>query len=380
MIYLDHHATTAVDERVLHAMLPFFVQHSGNPGSPHAAGRHARDAVELARYQVAAAIGAAEPAEIVFTSGATESNNLALRGVLAACADLGRHLVTTTIEHNAVLQTAAELECEGWRVTRVPVNERGLVAPEDFEAAIGTDTALVSVMLANNEIGTVQPIAEIGEICRARGVLVHVDAVQGIGKVPFDVESMNVDLASISAHKMYGPKGVGALYVRSRGPCVRLVPELAGGGQEGGLRPGTLNVPGIVGFGAAAALAAQEGPEEARRLRGLRERLWARLRAPGVRANGDLEARLPGNTSVCVDVLGRPLVEAMDRRGVACSTGSACSTGRTPSHVLLALGRTPREALSGVRFGLGRRTTETEIDEAARVFHEALAERRSVER
>lgn len=374
-IYLDHHATTPVDPRVLAAMMPYLTSEIGNPGSPHGFGRRAAAAVERARSELAALLGAA-PAEIVFTSGATESNNLALRGASAWCEDLGRHIVTTTIEHNAVLQTAAELEWCGYRVTRVPVDARGLVDPRDVADAIEPDTILVSVMLANNEIGTVQPIAEIGEITRRRGVIFHVDAVQGLGKVPFDVERMRVDLASISAHKMYGPKGVGALYVRRSSPCVRLVAELAGGGQEGGTRPGTLNVPGIVGLGAAAVLAAQEGPAEALRVRALRDRLWVQVRGAGVALNGDLERRLPQNLSVCVDVLGRPLVERLDQLGVACSTGSACSTGKTPSHVLMALGRSREEALSGVRFGLGRSTTVQEIDFAASAFRQALAERR----
>lgn len=372
MIYLDHHATTPLDPRVLDAMLPYLREHFGNPGSPHAHGREAEAAVERARAQVAALIGA-RPSEIVFTSGATESDNLALRGVATFYRDLGDHIITTTIEHKAILETADELESIGLRVTRVPVDDEALVDPDEIADAIEPGTLLVSVMLANNEIGTVQPIAEIGAITRARGVLLHTDSVQGIGRVPFDVEAMSVDLASISAHKMYGPKGVGALYVRQHRPRVRLVPELAGGGQEGGRRPGTLNVAGIVGLGAAAELAQREAVDEARRVAALRDRLRSAL-GDRFRVNGSMQERLPGNLSVCIEgVDGRALVERLDARGIACSTGSACSTGKEPSHVLLAIGHSEGEARSAVRFGLGRWTTTAEVDHAARAILEVIA-------
>jgi cysteine desulfurase len=371
MIYLDHHATTPLDPRVLAAMLPYLREHFGNPGSPHAFGRVAEAAVERARAQIAGLVGA-QPSEIVFTSGATESNNLALRGVAAFYRDLGDHLVTTAIEHKAVLETTDDLEAGGLRVTRVPVDDQGVVDPEAIADVIEPGTLLVSVMLANNEIGTVQPLAEIGRITRARGVLLHTDAVQGLGKVPFDVEAMGVDLASISAHKMHGPKGIGALYVRQQRPRVRLVPELTGGGQEGGRRPGTLNVPGVVGLGAAAELARQERAAEALRVGALRDRLLGAL-GSRVHVNGSLPHRLPGNLSVCFPGSdGRALVEALDARGVACSTGSACSRGVEPSHVLLALGHTADEARSAVRFGLGRWTTAAEVDQAARIVLEVL--------
>jgi cysteine desulfurase len=376
MIYLDHHATTPVDPRVLDAMMPYLQEQFGNPGSPHAFGREASAAVERARAQVAGLIGAS-PREIVFTSGATESNNLALRGVAAFYRDLGDHIVTTTIEHKAVLETADELEASGLRVTRVPVDGDGLVDPEAIAEAIEPGTLLVSVMLANNEIGTVQPLAEIGAITRARGVLLHTDAVQAAGKVALDVEAMSVDLVSLSAHKMYGPKGIGALYVRERGPRVRLVPWLAGGGQEGARRPGTLNVPGIVGMGMAAEIASYEGPAEAARVGALRDRLRARLRAglgARVQVNGSLHHRLAGNLSVRLEGAdGRAIVEALDARGVACSTGSACSTGKEPSHVLLAMDRSEAEARSALRFGLGRWTTVEEVDYAARALVEVLS-------
>ncbi len=371
MAYLDHHATTPIDPRVLDAMLPYLREQYGNPGSPHAYGRAADAAVERARVQVAGLLGA-HPSEIVFTSGATESDNLALRGVAAFYRDVGDHLVVSTIEHKAILQTADELEAGGMRVTRVPVGRDGLVDPRAIADAIEPSTILVSVMLANNEIGTVQPIAEIGRITRARRVLLHTDAVQALGRIPVDVDRDGVDLLSVSAHKMYGPKGVGALFVRQRRPRVRLVPEIAGGGQEGGRRPGTLNVAGIVGLGKAAEIAQAEGPEEARRVAVLRDRLRAAL-GPRARVNGSMRARLPGNLSVCIDgAVGRELVEALDARGIACSTGSACSKGIEPSHVLLALGHTPEIALSALRFGLGRWTTAEDVDRAAAALRSIL--------
>ncbi len=375
MIYLDHHATTPCDPRVLQAILPYFTEVSGNPGSPHQMGAAAAAAVELARGQLAALVGA-DPSEIIFTSGATESDNLALLGALVWVRQRGGHLVTCATEHSAVLRVAEQLRGEGFRLTVLGVDREGLVDPDAVAYAIRcNEPTLVSIMVANNEIGTVQPIAEIGRICRRRGALFHSDATQGIGKVPFNVEAGCVDLASISGHKMYGPKGIGALYVR-RGTC--LCPILLGGGQERGLRPGTQNVPGIVGLGAAAAIAAAEGDEEAARMGGLRDYLLELLvggLGGRVQVNGSMRSRLPGNLSVCIDsASGGELVRQLDAQGIAVSTGSACSKGIKPSHVLLALGRSEREARSAIRIGLGRWTAPEEIQTAAAAIVGAVQE------
>jgi cysteine desulfurase len=368
-IYLDHHATTPCDPRVVEAMLPAFSAAFGNPGSRHRFGRDAEAAVEQAREQLASVIGA-EPGEVVFTSGATESDNLALRGALGWSRQRGGHLITCATEHNAVLKVAEQLRGEGFRCTVLPVDGDGLVDVDAIGRVITPgEPTVVSVMAANNEIGTLQPIAAIGRLCRERGAVFHCDATQAIGKIPFDVAALGVDLASISAHKMYGPKGVGALYVR-RGVC--LCPGIVGGGQEQGLRAGTSNVHGIVGLGAAAALAQEEIGEEAERLAALRDELLDRLVAglgDRVRVNGSVRHRLPGNLSVCIaGVDGRELVRALDGQGVAVSTGSACSRGITPSHVLRAIGRTEREAWEAIRIGLGRWTTGHEIRAANEVI------------
>ncbi|MBK8824319.1 MAG: cysteine desulfurase [Anaerolineales bacterium] len=373
-IYLDHHATTPVDPRVLDAMLPYFTEMFGNPGSVHAHGRDASDAVERARAAIATAIGAEEAEEILFTSGATESDNLALRGVLTWSRQRGGHLITTAIEHNAVLKVAEQLRGEGFRVTVLPVDHDGLVDVTRLAKCIRAgEPTLVSVMAANNEIGTVQPIAEIGRVCRELGALFHCDATQAVGKIPFDVIAMCVDLASISAHKMYGPKGVGALYVRRE---VSLCPSMLGGGQERGLRPGTLNVAGIVGFGVAAELAAGEMDSEAARVGELRDHLLALLAdelGDRLHVNGSIEHRLPGNLSICLDgVDGRELVAELDARGVCVSTGSACSRGLTPSHVLLALGHSEEQVWSAIRIGLGRGTTLEDIETAAAEILDAV--------
>lgn len=363
-VYLDCHATTPVDPRVVETMLPFFTERFGNPSSrSHPFGWAADEAVETARDQVATLLGA-KLREIVFTSGATESNNLAIRGVAAL---RGRgHIITATTEHKAVLDPCHRLEREGFRVTYLPVDGDGLIDPGDIGRAIADDTILISIMAANNEIGVLQPLAAIGEIARARGVLFHTDAVQAAGKVPFDVEAAGVDLASISAHKMYGPKGVGALYVRRRRPKLDLVPLMDGGGQERGVRPGTLNVPGIVGLGRAAEICRAEMADEAPRLAGLRDRLLQglRTRVSDLRVNGSLTARLPHNLNAAFPrVEGEALL--MGLRDIAVSSGSACtSTSVEPSHVLKGLGLSDELARASLRFGLGRFTTGEEVDYA----------------
>jgi len=378
-IYLDHHATTPVDPRVLEAMLPYFSDTFGNASSRnHVFGWEAEAAVDEARRQVAEAMNAS-PKEIVFTSGATESNNLAIFGVARAYRSRGDHVVTALTEHRAVLDACRELEREGFSVTYLPPESDGRVAPEKVREAIGDRTILVSLMLANNEIGTIQPLAAIGSICRERGVLLHTDAVQGFGKIPFDVDALSVDLASVTAHKLYGPKGAGALYVRGRDPRVRVVPVIYGGGHERGLRSGTLNVPGVVGLGKAAAIAAAEMEAEARRLRLLRERLYAGITArvdqvrlngaslprignDGSLAPGEEERRLPGNLNVSFEgVEGEALL--MGLRDIAVSSGSACtSASLRPSHVLQAIGVPDELAHASIRFGLGRPTTAEEVD------------------
>lgn len=369
-VYLDNQATTPVDPRVLDAMLPYFGPRFGNAASRgHSFGWEAEQAVELARRQVAELAGAS-PREIVFSSGATESDNLALKGVAGAHGGCG-HILTLATEHKAVLDTARALERAGIALTVLLPRTDGTIDLDALDAALRPDTLLVSVMQANNEIGVVQPLAEIGAICRRRGVLFHTDAAQSFGKLPIDVEVCHIDLLSASAHKIYGPKGVGALYVRCRDPRVRLVPQMDGGGHESGLRSGTLNVPGIVGFGAACAIAASSMAEEARRTGALRDRLLALLQAglEGVTVNGVLAPRLPGNLNVRFEgVDAASLLIALP--GVALSTGSACTSAAiTPSHVLRALGLSGREASSSVRFGIGRFNTEAEIDDvAARVI------------
>jgi cysteine desulfurase len=366
-IYMDHHSTTPVDPRVLEAMLPYFSERFGNAASKsHSFGWKAEEAVEEARAEVARLIGASAR-EIVWTSGATESDNLAVKGVARFHREKGRHLVTTAIEHKAVLDSMHALEREGFEVTFLPVSGEGIVDVEAVRAAIRPDTILVSVMHANNEVGSVQPIEEIGTITRERGVLFHTDAVQSVGRVPFDVEAANADLVSLSAHKVYGPKGVGALYVRRR-PRARLVAQMDGGGHERGYRSGTLNVPGIVGFGRAAALAREEMPAEAPRILALRERLRGALEAglDRIRVNGSLRHRLPGNLNVSFEyVEGEALMLAL--RDVAVSSGSACtSASLEPSYVLRAMGVSDELAHSSIRFGIGRTNTEEEVDEVAR--------------
>ena len=364
-IYMDNHAPTRVDPRVVQAMLPYFDQTFGNAASrTHAFGWQAEAAVEDARDTVAGLINAESGKEIVFTSGATESDNLAIKGVAEYYKAKGNHIVTTVIEHKAVLDSCKRLEKQGFEVSYVPVGKDGRVDPDDIRRALTDKTILVSVMLANNEVGTIQPIAEIGAITREKGVLLHCDAVQGIGKTEFDVRAMNVDLASLTAHKIYGPKGVGALYVRRSKPRVRLVAQMDGGGHERGNRSGTLNVPGIVGFAKACEILKQEGKAENERIRGLRDRLHRGIAAAldEVVLNGHPEQRLPGNLNLSFSfVEGEGLMMAI--KDVAVSSGSACtSASLEPSYVLRSMGLDEELAHSSIRFGLGRFNTEEEVD------------------
>jgi cysteine desulfurase len=376
-IYLDHHATTPCDPRVVEAMLPYFGERFGNASSAtHRYGWEAEAAVEDARERLARAIGASDPREIVFTSGTTESDNLALQGIARAGRRRGDHLVTSAIEHPAVLDTCEALEREGFTVTRLAVDERGLVDPAELAAALSERTLLVSVMAANSEIGTLQPLAELAAHCRERGVLFHSDAAQAVGRVPFDVDAAGVDLASFCAHKLYGPKGVGALYVRDRRPRIRLEPLFHGGGHERGRRSGTVPVPLVVGFARAVELCLEDLEEEGARQRALRGRLWEGLRAGAgaVRLNGELERRLPGNLNVCFPGLEADALMAA-LKDVALSSGSACASasGET-SHVLRALGLPAADARASLRFGLGRGTTGDQIDRVVvRVCEEVAA-------
>ncbi len=378
-IYLDYQATTPTDPRVVEAMLPYFTQKFGNPHSRnHSFGWESEQAVERAREQVASIIGA-DPREVIFTSGATESNNLALKGVMHFHRERKNHLVTCVTEHKCVLDSARHLEMEGIEVTYLPVQPSGLVDLEKLSAAITPRTALVSIMAANNEIGVVQPLAEIGALCRARGVYFHTDAAQAVGKIPLDVEAMSIDLMSISGHKIYGPKGIGALYVRRR-PRVRLEAMIHGGGQERGMRSGTLPTPLCVGLGEACAIAKAEMPEEAKRLEALRDRLYRGItgRLPEVYLNGDLEHRLPGNLNLSFAyVEGEGLM--MGIKDLAVSSGSACtSASLEPSYVLRALGVDEELAHTSIRFGLGRFTTVDEVDWAVEQVVQAVTRLRAL--
>jgi cysteine desulfurase len=363
-VYLDYHATTPCDPRVLDEMIPWFTQKFGNPGSlTHAYGREAEAAVERARAQLAALIGA-EPREIVFTSGATEANNLALKGAAHFHRALGKdHVVTLATEHKCVLESCRALGEEGFRITVLPVGRDGLLDLAVLDAALDERTALVSVMAAHNEIGVLQPVAEIAQLCRSRGILFHSDGAQAVGKLPVDVAKGGIDLLSISGHKMYGPKGIGALYVRRR-PRARIAPLFDGGGQERGLRSGTLPTPLVVGIGAAAAIAQVEMAQEAERLEGLRRRFLAAIRAlvPDVVLNGDLERRLPGNLNLSFPGIAAPDLMAACP-ALALSSGSACTAAEIePSYVLRALGLGDALAAASIRIGLGRFTTAEEVD------------------
>jgi cysteine desulfurase len=363
-IYLDNHATTPVDPRVLEAMLPYFREHFGNAASAsHEFGWRAEEAVETGRRQVASLINASAK-EIIFTSGATESNNLALKGAVSRYRAKGSHVITCETEHKSVLDTVKHLKSEGCDITCLPVDREGRVDPGDVRNAIRPDTVLVSIMMANNEVGTLQPIAEIGLVCREKDVLFHTDAVQAVGKVPVDVDALNVDLLSLTAHKLYGPKGVGALFVRQKPRRVVLDPLTDGGGHERGMRSGTLNVPGIVGLGRAFELAREELLEESARILQYREKLRTALfeGLSDVHLNGSLEHRLPGNLNVSIaGVEGESLVVAL--KDVAVSSGSACSSASLePSHVLKAMGVPTPLAVRAIRFGIGRFNTGEEID------------------
>jgi cysteine desulfurase len=363
-IYMDYHATTPVDPRVLETMTPYFTQLFGNAASRnHSFGWEAEEAVETARKQVADLIGA-NAKEVIFTSGATESNNLAIKGVAEMYREKGNHIITCVTEHKAVIDTCKKLEKQGARVTYLPVQKDGRISLDDLRAAITDKTILITIMAANNEIGVLQPIAEIGAIAKEKGILFHTDAVQAVGKVPFDVIAMKADLVSMSAHKMYGPKGVGALYVRRRNPRVLLAEQNSGGGHERGMRSGTLNVPGIAGMGKAAAIARAEMATEGERLAKLRERLNKGLHKnlDELYINGSVEHRLPHNLNISFAyVEGESLL--MGINDVAVSSGSACtSASLEPSYVLKALGAGDDLAHSSIRFGLGRWTTEEEVD------------------
>lgn len=363
-IYLDNNSTTRTDPRVVEAMLPYFTEVYGNAASrSHPFGWSAEEAVDNAREQIARVIGA-DPKEIIITSGATESDNLAIKGIAEMYADKGDHIITVVTEHKAILDACKRLEKEGKRVTYLSVQPNGLIDLEELKAAITDKTILVSIMAANNEIGVIQPIREIGTICRERGVLFHSDAVQAYGKIPLDVNADFIDLASITAHKVYGPKGIGALYVRRRNPRVRLTAQMDGGGHERGFRSGTLNVPGIVGFGKAAEIARLEMAEETERLIYLREKLRRGIQdaIDETYVNGTMEHHLPGNLNISFNyVEGESLL--MGLKDIALSSGSACtSASLEPSYVLKALGVGDELAHSSLRFGIGRFTTEEEID------------------
>ncbi len=377
-IYLDYSATTPVDPRVAAKMIPYLTEHFGNPASrSHAYGWKTEEAVEEARGHVAALLGA-DPREIVWTSGATEGNNLAIKGAAQFYKTKGRHLITQKTEHKATLDTMRELERQGFECTYLDVEENGLVDVEKFKAAIRPDTILASIMMVNNEIGVIQPIAEIGEICRAKGIILHCDAVQAVGKVGIDLSTLKVDLMTMTAHKMYGPKGIGALYVR-RKPRVRIEAQIHGGGHERGFRSGTLATHQIVGMGEAARIAKAEMAADSERIRMLRDRLWRELSGmEAVVLNGDLEQRIPGNLNVSFNyVEGESLIMAI--KDIAVSSGSACtSASLEPSYVLRALGRSDELAHSSIRMTLGKFTTVEEVDFAANLLRTKVAKLREL--
>ncbi|MBL7126252.1 MAG: cysteine desulfurase NifS [Dehalococcoidales bacterium] len=377
-IYLDYAATTPTHPDVVKAMLPHFSDSFGNPSSIYACGQDAKEAIEGARASVAALIGAHED-EIVFTSGGTEADNAALKGVAYANSGRGNHIITSAIEHHAILETGHYLETQGFEVTILPVDKYGMVDPDDVRRAITDKTIIVSIMNANNEIGTIQPIAEIARVTRDAGVYLHTDAVQTVGRIPFSVDGLGVDLLSMSAHKLYGPKGVGVLYVRKG---TKLVSFMHGGEQESGRRASTHNVPGIVGLGKAAQIAQREMDEEAERVTRLRDKLINGIleNLDHARLNGHPRVRLPNNVNVSISYAeGEAMCLNLDREGICCSTGSACSSAATePSHVLLALGLDPLQAHSSLRFSLGKWTTEEEIDRVLDVLPRIVGKLRAM--
>ncbi len=377
-IYLDYAATTPTHPDVVRSMLPYFTESFGNPSSIYGCGQDAKEAVEEARASVAALIGARDE-EIVFTSGGTEADNTALKGIAHVNKDKGNHIITSSIEHHAILETGHFLETQGFEVTFLPVDKYGMVDPDDVRRAITDKTIIVSIMHANNEIGTVQPIAEIAKIARDAGVYLHTDAVQTVGHVPFSVDELGVDLLSLSAHKLYGPKGVGVLYVRKG---TRIVPFMHGGDQEFGRRASTHNVPGIVGLGKAAQIAQQEMDEEAERVTRLRDKLIDGIleKIDHTHLNGHPQVRLPNNVNVSIAYAeGEAMCLNLDGEGICCSTGSACSSAEeTPSHVLLALGLSPLEAHCSLRFSLGKWTTGEEIDRVLEVLPRIVAKLRAM--
>ncbi len=377
-IYLDHHATTPIDPRVLDAMLPYFRHDFANADSLHAPGRNAREAVESARSQIAELLQIT-PRELIFTSGATEANNLALKGVMQA-APPGSHLIINAAEHSSILETAERLARRGCRLTMLPVDDQGRVVPEAVAAAITPETVLVSVMAANNEVGSLNDLAVLGTICREQGILFHTDAVAALGRMPFSLADLPVDLASFSAHKIYGPKGIGALFVRRSDRRIPLEPQLDGGGHEQHLRSGTLPVPLIVGFGTACRLLQESLAEESRRLAKLQELLWQELssKLSGLRLNGPADHRLPGNLNISFEGLdGDALLTALDPY-LAVSSGAACSSSnREPSHVLRALGLPDNLCRASLRFGLGRETTHDQIIQSAQIIADQVTRLRA---
>ncbi|WP_418792281.1 cysteine desulfurase NifS [Phosphitispora sp. TUW77] len=377
-IYLDHSATTRTDEDVASAMLEYMTDNFGNPSSIHSFGRSARKPVEEAREKIAQAIGA-EPNEIIFTSGGTEADNLAVRGVAYANKKRGNHIITSSIEHHAVLDSCKALEREGFQVTYLPVDEYGMVNPDDVRNALTDQTILVSVMHANNEVGTIQPIKEIGAVARENGVFFHSDTVQSIGKIPVNVNELNIDLLSVSAHKFYGPKGIGCLYMRKG---VRMLPISFGGSQERKRRPGTLNVPGIIGFGLAIEKAVKSQPEQASSQALLRDKLIKELtnKIDYVKLNGHPTERLPNNVNLSFQFIeGESLLLSLDMKGIAASSGSACTSGSLdPSHVLLALGLSHEIAHGSLRLTLGKDNTEAEIDYVIQVLPEIVEKLRAM--
>jgi len=380
-IYLDHQSTTQVDPRVLEAMLPYFTEHFGNPASTtHIYGWEAESAVKQARGILAEAIGAS-PEEIIFTSGATEANNLAIKGVAEAYLSKGRHLITLQTEHSAVLDPCGYLESLGFEVSYLPVEKDGLVNLQSLEQAIRPDTVLVSIMAANNEIGVIQPLAEIGTICRSHQVLFHTDAAQAIAKIPLNVQTMKIDLMSITGHKAYAPKGIGALYVRRKNPRVSIATQLHGGGQERGMRSGTLYTPQIVGLGKAMAIALESLTSEQTQIQSLRDRLWQGIQMEGIYLNGHPTQRLAGNLNVSVAGVNANALLLGLQPVMAVSSGSACSSDKTsPSHVLTALGVSESLAYASIRFGIGRFNTEAEISQVANHFNTTITSLRDANR